>query len=142
MESLLQKNFLQQYSFDIDINNLVFLFKQLHTYLVMEYLQGGELLERIKSKQSFSETEACDIMRKLVSVVKFLHKMGVVHRDLKPEVSLITFHFFIHDNSNRFTGPQINKLNRVIESFTDFLVLNHQKRTWKKLKVVCVFDCW
>ena len=52
----------------------------------MEYLQGGELLDRIKKKRSFSETEACHIMQKLVSVVKFLHKIGVVHRDLKPEV--------------------------------------------------------
>ncbi|XP_066911024.1 ribosomal protein S6 kinase alpha-5-like [Clytia hemisphaerica] len=63
---------------------------ELHVYLVMEYLRGGELLERIKSKRSFSETEACDIMRKLVSVVKFLHKIGVVHRDLKPENLLFT----------------------------------------------------
>ena len=62
----------------------------------MEYLRGGELLERIKSKQSFSETEACDIMRKLVSVVKFLHKMGVVHRDLKPEVSFIGFTIYLN----------------------------------------------
>jgi len=57
----------------------------------MEYLQGGELLDRIKKKRSFSETEACHIMQKLVSVVKFLHKIGVVHRDLKPEV----FHIYL-----------------------------------------------
>ena len=61
----------------------------------MEYLRGGELLERIKSKQSFSETEACDIMRSLVSVVRFLHQIGVVHRDLKPEVGGISLLYLV-----------------------------------------------
>uniref|UniRef100_A0A674NV63 non-specific serine/threonine protein kinase n=1 Tax=Takifugu rubripes TaxID=31033 RepID=A0A674NV63_TAKRU len=59
---------------------------QLHTYLVLELLGGGELLERIRRKQHFSETEASRIMRKLVSAVSHMHDVGVVHRDLKPEV--------------------------------------------------------
>ena len=54
----------------------------------MEYLRGGELLDRIKTKRTFSETEACHLMRKIVSIVNFMHEMGVVHRDLKPEVGL------------------------------------------------------
>ena len=53
----------------------------------MEYLRGGELLYRIKKKVNFSETEACHLMRKVVSVVNFMHGIGVVHRDLKPEVN-------------------------------------------------------
>lgn len=58
---------------------------QYHTYLVMELLRGGELLDRIKKKQHFSESEASQIMRSLVSAVSFMHDVGVVHRDLKPE---------------------------------------------------------
>lgn len=54
----------------------------------MEYLRGGELLDRIKKKRNFSETEASHIMKELVSIVHFLHGIGVVHRDLKPEVSV------------------------------------------------------
>lgn len=61
---------------------------QLHTYLLLELLGGGELLERIRRKQHFSETEASRIMRKLVSAVSHMHDVGVVHRDLKPEVLL------------------------------------------------------
>uniref|UniRef100_A0AAR2KS41 Ribosomal protein S6 kinase n=1 Tax=Pygocentrus nattereri TaxID=42514 RepID=A0AAR2KS41_PYGNA len=61
---------------------------QLHTYLVLELLRGGELLERIRRKQHFSETEASRIMRRLVSAVSHMHDVGVVHRDLKPEVPL------------------------------------------------------
>ena len=60
---------------------------QLHTYLVLELLRGGELLEHIRKKRHFSESEASQILRSLVSAVSFMHEeAGVVHRDLKPEV--------------------------------------------------------
>ncbi|CAO2587138.1 Ribosomal protein S6 kinase alpha-5 [Lemmus lemmus] len=49
-----------------------------------------KLLERIKKKQHFSESEASYIMRKLVSAVSHMHDVGVVHRDLKPENLLFT----------------------------------------------------
>ncbi|KAK6305500.1 ribosomal protein S6 kinase alpha-4 [Coregonus clupeaformis] len=58
---------------------------QFHTYLVMELLRGGELLERIKRKKLFGESEASQLLRSLVSAVGFMHEAGVVHRDLKPE---------------------------------------------------------
>ncbi|XP_059485343.1 ribosomal protein S6 kinase alpha-5-like isoform X2 [Neocloeon triangulifer] len=61
-----------------------------HTYLVLELLKGGELLERIRKKQKFTESEASRIMRQLVSAVSFMHSRGVVHRDLKPENLLFT----------------------------------------------------
>ncbi|XP_067412416.1 ribosomal protein S6 kinase alpha-5 isoform X2 [Emydura macquarii macquarii] len=63
---------------------------QLHTFLVMELLKGGELLERIQKKKHFSETEASYIMRKLVSAVSHMHDVGVVHRDLKPEYTMLS----------------------------------------------------
>ncbi|XP_066550535.1 ribosomal protein S6 kinase alpha-5 isoform X2 [Amia ocellicauda] len=63
---------------------------QLHTFMVLELLKGGELLERIRKKKHFSETEASRIMRKLVSAVSHMHDVGVVHRDLKPENLLFT----------------------------------------------------
>ncbi|XP_046341997.1 ribosomal protein S6 kinase alpha-5-like isoform X2 [Haliotis rufescens] len=58
---------------------------EFHTYIVMEVLRGGELLDRIRKKKSFTETEASEIMQKLVRAVDFMHAKGVVHRDLKPE---------------------------------------------------------
>uniref|UniRef100_A0A3B3E109 Ribosomal protein S6 kinase n=1 Tax=Oryzias melastigma TaxID=30732 RepID=A0A3B3E109_ORYME len=63
---------------------------QLHTFLVLELLGGGELLERIRRKQHFSETEASRIMRRLVSAVSHMHDVGVVHRDLKPEYTMLS----------------------------------------------------
>uniref|UniRef100_A0AAY5ETB3 non-specific serine/threonine protein kinase n=1 Tax=Electrophorus electricus TaxID=8005 RepID=A0AAY5ETB3_ELEEL len=59
---------------------------QYHTYLVLELLRGGELLERLKKKKLFAEGEASQLMKSLVSAVSFMHEAGVVHRDLKPEV--------------------------------------------------------
>ncbi|XP_063216041.1 ribosomal protein S6 kinase alpha-5-like isoform X2 [Bacillus rossius redtenbacheri] len=60
-------------------------YDEAHTYLVLELLRGGELLERIRRKDRFTESEASQIMRRLASAVHFMHSRGVVHRDLKPE---------------------------------------------------------
>ncbi|CAH0546581.1 unnamed protein product [Brassicogethes aeneus] len=59
-------------------------------YLVLEYLKGGELFDRIKKKSKFTECEASSILRKLVRAVSFMHSRGVVHRDLKPENLVFT----------------------------------------------------
>ena len=64
---------------------------QWHTYIVLELLRGGELLDRIRSQDSFTEAEASRIMRSLVSAVKFMHSLGIVHRDLKPEVCVSSY---------------------------------------------------
>lgn len=64
-------------------------FDELHTYMVLELCQGGELLDRIRKKKSFCEPEASEIMWKLVQAVDFMHSRGVVHRDLKPENLLL-----------------------------------------------------
>lgn len=60
-------------------------YDEAHTYIVLELLEGGELLRRIRQQQRFTEAEAAAIMRSLVSAVHFMHKKGCVHRDLKPE---------------------------------------------------------
>ncbi|KAL4098784.1 hypothetical protein QTP88_023321 [Uroleucon formosanum] len=53
-------------------------------YLVMEYMRGGELLDRLHKLKYFSEREASAIMQVVTSTLCYLHKSGVVHRDLKP----------------------------------------------------------
>ncbi|KAJ1354608.1 putative ribosomal protein S6 kinase alpha-2 [Parelaphostrongylus tenuis] len=57
----------------------------LHYYIVMELLTGQELLARLRKFEKFTEAEAANIMRQLVSAVGYLHSKRIVHRDLKPE---------------------------------------------------------
>ncbi|TNV79747.1 hypothetical protein FGO68_gene8048 [Halteria grandinella] len=58
-----------------------------YMYLVMENCPGGELFQKITSQkdQSFNESEAASIMRKLFKAINHCHASGVVHRDIKPE---------------------------------------------------------
>mmetsp|Transcript_9060 Transcript_9060/g.13531 ORF Transcript_9060/g.13531 Transcript_9060/m.13531 type:complete len:337 (-) Transcript_9060:288-1298(-) len=59
-------------------------------YVVIEYMRGGELFDRIVRKQYYNEKEARDLVRILLSAVSYLHEMDIVHRDLKPENLLLT----------------------------------------------------
>jgi len=60
-----------------------------HSYvLVMEYVAGGELFERL-IQRPFSETEVQSIMRQVLKGVVLMHKKNIVHFDLKPENFLI-----------------------------------------------------
>jgi len=54
-------------------------------YIVTEFLEGGELFDRIIENDHFSEKDAAKIMQQLLSAVAYCHKHNIVHRDLKPE---------------------------------------------------------
>jgi len=54
-------------------------------FLVMELVTGGELFDRIVEKGSYSEKDAADLIKQVLSAVAYMHGEGVVHRDLKPE---------------------------------------------------------
>ena len=54
-------------------------------YIIMEFLEGGELFDAITSIGSFSEESACQIMKQILSAIFYLHSSNIVHRDLKPE---------------------------------------------------------
>jgi len=58
-------------------------------YLVMELVTGGELFDKIVEKGSYTEAEASQLVRKIVSAVEYLHSIDIVHRDLKPENLLL-----------------------------------------------------
>ena len=57
----------------------------INVYIVSEYCKGGELFDIISQKGSFTEKEACIVMKQLMSAICYSHQNGIVHRDLKPE---------------------------------------------------------
>lgn len=54
-------------------------------YLVLEYIEGGELFDRIVLRGSFNECDAAHVIRQVASALSYCHHHGVVHRDIKPE---------------------------------------------------------
>jgi serine/threonine protein kinase len=56
-----------------------------YIHLVLSYLDGGELFERIKSKQVYQEKTAISVMKNMLEALNYMHENKVVHRDLKPE---------------------------------------------------------
>jgi calcium/calmodulin-dependent protein kinase I len=59
-------------------------------YLVLEYLDGGELFDRIVKKTYYSEKDARDLVLVVLGALKYCHDINIVHRDLKPENLLLT----------------------------------------------------
>lgn len=60
-----------------------------HIYLVMEYVEGGELFDYIVAHQRVAEPEAVHFFRDIIAGLDYCHKRHVIHRDLKPENLLI-----------------------------------------------------
>ena len=53
-------------------------------YLVLEYVSSGELLDRLSKKKTYTELEAREALKCLLSAISYVHSKGIVHRDLKP----------------------------------------------------------
>uniref|UniRef100_A0A3B3ZCS1 Protein kinase domain-containing protein n=1 Tax=Periophthalmus magnuspinnatus TaxID=409849 RepID=A0A3B3ZCS1_9GOBI len=60
-----------------------------HSYLVMEFVSGGDLFEAISEKGKFSEVEAGIMVSDVSQALSYIHCKSIVHRDLKPENLLI-----------------------------------------------------
>jgi len=72
----------------------------LHYYLVMELMDGGDVFDRILQKGMYPETQAKAVATNVLSSVDFIHYKRVAHRDLKPQNLLF-------DNIHNEINPKV-----------------------------------
>ncbi|EPS70581.1 hypothetical protein M569_04175, partial [Genlisea aurea] len=58
-------------------------------YLVMELAEGGEISGKIGRNRRFSEPTARNYFQQVVSALRFCHRNGIAHRDIKPQNLLL-----------------------------------------------------
>ena len=59
-------------------------------FIVMELVEGITLKEFIHRKSSLNEREAIGIALQLIDGIDTAHKMGIVHRDIKPQNIIVS----------------------------------------------------
>jgi len=80
--------FLQEYETiaEMDHPNIVSIYdlgvSDDHAHIAMEYLDGGDLRQKIES--GTGEREAVRLLRQIASALSAVHEKNVLHRDLKP----------------------------------------------------------
>lgn len=58
-------------------------------YLIMEYVEGGELFHYVEQRRGLPEDKTIIIFRQIVAALLYCHRMHICHRDLKPENILL-----------------------------------------------------
>lgn len=58
-------------------------------YLVMDYIQGQTLRQRIRDRGALAPKEVAEVMAVVSDAVQHAHEQGILHRDLKPDNVLV-----------------------------------------------------
>lgn len=77
-------------------------------YLVMEYLNGGDLYSLLRNLGCLDEEMARVYIAEVVLALEYLHTLHVVHRDLKPDNLLIA-----HDGHIKLTDFGLSKVGLI-----------------------------
>jgi len=60
-----------------------------HLYMIMEFVNGGELFYHLSHSGRFKEDRAKFYCAEIILALEYVHQEGIVYRDLKPENILI-----------------------------------------------------
>ena len=58
-------------------------------YLILEYVEGGELFDFLVNSKGLSTFKALEFFKQIVYGLNYAHTFSIIHRDLKPENILI-----------------------------------------------------
>lgn len=61
-----------------------------HPFIVMEFVDGLSIGQRIEQKGAYPEAEAVRLISQVCDGLQRAHKQGLVHRDVKPDNILVT----------------------------------------------------
>ena len=86
-------------------------------HLVIEFMDGGDLLNRILEKGCFSEADGRTVFAQICAGLAYLHSRDICHRDLKPDNVLLT-------------GDGIAKIS-------DFGLARHASRSENNFRTYC-----
>jgi len=59
-------------------------------YIVMEFVEGQSLKEKLDAKERFPTSETVRILEQVLAGLQFSHDKGVIHRDIKPGNVMMT----------------------------------------------------
>ena len=77
----------------IDHPNIIKLYDVWETstelYLILEYVEGGELFDHLCAKGRLGTEEALGYFQQIIHAIDYCHRFNIAHRDLKPENLLL-----------------------------------------------------
>eukprot|EP01022_Parablepharisma_sp_SALTPOND_P024908 TRINITY_DN560_c0_g1_i1.p1 TRINITY_DN560_c0_g1~~TRINITY_DN560_c0_g1_i1.p1 ORF type:complete len:914 (-),score=67.53 TRINITY_DN560_c0_g1_i1:1166-3907(-) len=96
----------------VDHPNVIKLYEvyenELYVHLVLEYLKGGELFQKLQSKGVYSEKDASLAIKCVLQALDYCHTQNIVHRDLKPEnLILAYFQVFTANYSDSISDAEL-----------------------------------
>ncbi|XP_051113512.1 probable serine/threonine protein kinase IREH1 isoform X2 [Andrographis paniculata] len=117
-------------------------------YLVMEYLNGGDLYSLLRNLGCLDEDVARVYIAEVVLALEYLHSLRVVHRDLKPDNLLIAHdgHIKLTDfglskvglinSTDDLSGPAVSGTSLMEEDERPLSASEHQRERRKKRSAV------
>eukprot|EP00440_Ansanella_granifera_P060629 gb/GFBE01065713.1/.p1 GENE.gb/GFBE01065713.1/~~gb/GFBE01065713.1/.p1 ORF type:complete len:352 (+),score=70.51 gb/GFBE01065713.1/:1-1056(+) len=75
-------------------------------HLVLEHIQGRELLEEINDQECMEEGHAAEILEQVLQALAHCHSRGVVHQDCKPENIMVYRFAPVTPQAPRNAGPR------------------------------------